>query len=80
MGCKARLLWDAGHEREGAECGVVIWLIPSPAYIEPPWVAEKSFLRPFAIPCEFGSFGFPVVPKKMKLHNKNYYDEFNYRY
>ena len=64
----------------GGECEVVIWLTPSPAYIEPPWAAERSLLRLFATPSEFGPFGFPVVPKNVKLHNKNYYDEFNYRY
>ena len=66
--------------RWGGKCEVVIWLTPSPAYIEPPWATERSFLRLFATPSEFGPFGFPVVPKNVKLHNKNYYDEFNYRY
>ena len=62
------------------KCEVVIWLTPSPAYIEPPWAAERLFLRLFATPNQFGPFGFPVVPKNVKLHNKNYYDEFNYTY
>ena len=52
---------------ERGKCEVVIWLTPSPAYIEPPWVAERSFLRPFATPCEFGPFGFPVVPTKCEV-------------
>ena len=64
----------------GGGCEVVIWLTPSRAYIEPPWAAERSFLRLFATPSEFSPFGFPIVPKNVKLHNKNYYDEFNYRY
>ena len=87
----SELRWGSGHGYGrgkwlkaslggGGECEVVIWLTPSPAYIEPPWAAERSFLRLFATPSEFGPFGFPVVPKNVKLHNKNYYDEFNYRY
>ena len=51
----------------GGKCEVVIWLTPSPAYIEPPWAAKRSFMRLFATPSEFGPFGFPVVPKKCEV-------------
>ena len=58
------------------------WLVSQPLpclnkHVEQP---KGPFLCLFAIPSEFGPFSFPVVPKNVKLHNKNYYDEFNYRY
>ena len=63
---------------------MAFWLTPSPAYIEPTWAVERSFLRLFATPSEFGLFGFPVVPKNVKLiiniHNNNYYYKFDYMY
>ena len=33
--CRTRLLWNAGHEREGAECGVVILANPLPCLNRP---------------------------------------------
>ena len=63
---------------------MAFWLTPSPAYIGPTGAAKRSFLCLFATPSEFGLFGFPVVPKNVKLainiHNNNYYNKFDYMY
>ena len=64
----------------GGEYEVVCWPTPLPCFYKNSLVADRSFLCLFATPSEFGPFGFPVVPKNVKLHNKNYYDELNYRY
>ena len=47
-GFRARQHWELQGRLGGGECKVAFWLAPSPAYIEPTWAAEESFLRLFA--------------------------------
>ena len=47
-GLRARLHWELQSPLGGGEYKVAFWLSPSPAYIEPAWAAEGSFMRLFA--------------------------------
>ena len=59
------------------------WLNPPhpQVYIEPFWAAEESIFCAFSLlPANLAILAFLQHIKILKLHNKNYYYEFNYRY
>ena len=54
---------------------------PPQVYIEPFWAAEESIFCAFSLlPANLAILAFLQYIKILKLHNKNYYYEFNYRY
>ena len=85
---RRRRQWELQGTLGGGEYEVSFWLNPpSPPPPPPPGLyrailsSRRAILCLFAIPSEFGHFGFPAVPKKCEInYTKNYYYEFNYRY
>ena len=70
----------SGHEGEGRMQSVFL-AKPPQVYIEPFWAAEESIFCAFSLlPANLAILAFLQYIKILKLHNKNYYYEFNYRY